>query len=193
MIEAVEAIRDDTLKVNMADEKVFIAYLTMMYQIIVASENLMELISNKPVRASFKNYIYHHKIEETGHAEMLAEDLRRHGVDINIIPPYRLAAELAGSQYYYIAHQSPYALLGYMMVMEGFPMPVQDVEELEVIYGKSLTRTLMLHAHADLQHREVLFTLIDTLTYNEQHIVIMNAVRTQHLLNDIARFLNDSR
>ena len=193
IIEAIELVRDPYLRVNMADDKVFIAYLVMMYQIIVASEDLLEVGIEVSGDIALRAYFTEHLSEEKGHARMLGQDLAKHGVDVSGVPPYRLAVELAGSQYYYILQQSPYALLGYLAVMEGFPMPVQDVEELASIHGESLTRTLMLHAKVDIIHREELFKVIDSVDDELCCVIAANASRTQHLLNDVARFLNDSR
>lgn len=193
IIEAIELVRDPYLRVNMADEKVFIAYLVMMYQIIVASEDLLEVGVEVSGDIALREYFTKHLSEEKGHARMLGQDLAKHGVDVSLVPPYRLAIELAGAQYYYILHQSPYALLGYLAVMEGFPMSVQDVEELVSIHGESLNRTLMLHAKVDIDHRKELFKVIDSVDEELCCVIVANALRTQHLLNDVARFLNDRR
>ena len=64
-------------------------------------------------------------------------------------------ASLVGSQYYWIFHTHPVALLGYIAVLEGNPAPIEFLNE--VVERTGLPRaafgSMFKHAALDLQHR----------------------------------------
>ena len=55
----------------------------------------------------------------------------------------------------------PAALLGYMAVVEGDPVPLEVVDLLERAHGKDLLRFVRFHALKDLEQRIELFEVID--------------------------------
>jgi hypothetical protein len=97
---------------------------------------------------SLKIYFHEHLQEETGHLKMVVDDLLRLGVSDPLRFP--IAAELAGAQYYYIIHDDPAMLLGYMAALECNPTPLSRVDELEAAYGP-LT-SIRHHAEHDIGH-----------------------------------------
>jgi hypothetical protein len=68
---------------------------------------------------------------------------------------------MVGTQYYLIKHSHPAALLGYMAVVEGDPVPLEVVDLLERTHGQDLFRFVRFHALKDLEHRTELFEVID--------------------------------
>jgi hypothetical protein len=107
-------------------------------------------------------YLEHHIPEETGHDEWALEDLLAGH-------PYPAAAALAGTQYYYIRHHDPAAILGYIAQLEGYPP-----NEAALLAGAERTglpvaafRTMRKHAHLDPHHRRDLDRLIDALPPDE--------------------------
>ena len=137
---------------------VMVQNLAFLHGIMTASERLMELAAEK-ADGWLKDYLTEHLEEERDHAKWMADDLSPEGVDIST--PIVDAMELAGSIYYLVEHVSPACLLGYMAVMEGFPVDVRTVELLEDLHGKRLLRCLRYHAENDPEHRKELFHAID--------------------------------
>jgi len=181
IIMAVQQLRESSPRINLTKQPVMIRNLVWLYQVIVASENLMDAVIQTTDKSSkLHKYMLSHKEEEHGHAEWLAEDLLSAGVDVRRVGLLDSAVSLVGTQYYLIHHVSPVCLLGYMAVLEGFPFPVSACDELEKIYGKPLLRCLRYHAENDPEHRKELFKVIDEIN---DPLIFDNAVITQKFID----------
>src|SRR5204863_60824 len=77
--------------------------------------------------------------------------------------PSPTVASMIGAQYYWVLHHHPVAMLGDMMVREGYPSGVETVETLMARsgYPRAAFRTMERHAHLDLHHRDDLIELLD--------------------------------
>ena len=186
IVADVGELRRQSPVVDLSDRNMIILNLVWIYQVIVASENLMAVaLEEAPAAAKvFRNYMTSHLEEERHHANWLNDDLVTAGIDVTALPLHRSAVELAGSQYYLIHHISPAAVLGYMAVLEGFPLPLELLERLESIHGKDMLRCLRYHAENDLEHRKELFSVIDQIN---DPVIYDNAIRTQLLMNEAFR------
>lgn len=186
VIAKIEAVRASSRTVDFRKINVILANLTFMHQVMKASIPLMQeaaALADKPLR----NYLLSHIEEEHGHVEWLGEDLKAYGVNVDEIAPIRRAVAMAGSQYYLIKHVSPYCLLGYMAVLEGFPVSLDVVDVVEGLHGKQLFRTLRYHCEHDLEHRKELFRFIDA---NPQPEIMGSAIQTAIYMNELADDLN---
>lgn len=121
--------------------------MSFLHGTMLASEELLRRAIDKS-DGELREYFARHLEEERGHLAMQAQDLARLGVDP--IPTFPEAAKLAGAQYYYIEHENPALLLGYMAALEGNPLPLEYVDQLEAAYGP-LT-CLRHHAIHDRDH-----------------------------------------
>jgi hypothetical protein len=136
----------------------FIAYLKFAHGIMLTSVPLLEFAATK-AEGELRDYYREHADEEREHARWMAEDIAKLGESL---PRFDHAvASTAGSQYYYLQHVGPHALLGYMAAMEFRPMPMPQVEALEKIYGELPIRTLRHHAVNDVKHGAALARVID--------------------------------
>ena len=181
IIKAVTALREQGPKLNLGDPRIMRTNLLFMYQLIVASEKLLEVAAKEAVPNYLRNYYRNHVEEERGHAQWLCDDLASADVVADSELHFRAAMELAGMQYYLIHHVNPAALLGYMAVLEGFPFDLEQLKVLETIHGERLLRCLRYHAENDRNHKVELFKVIDQL---DDEDIYQNAVRTQLLLNE---------
>ena len=130
--------------------------LSFMYQVIIASEQLLRdaillLDEETQWERDLRIFFEEHLKEETHHALWLREDLRAHPINLHFV-----AAQIAGMAYYLITHVHPVALMGYMLALEGKPIDLKYVEEIEAQYGPSTARTLRIHAEEDPRHFEEL-------------------------------------
>jgi len=187
VIRAIADVRTTSAPVDLLDIHAVISNLVFVHQVITASVPLM-IEAQKVADAPLLAYLTEHLEEEQGHAEWLAKDLLDYGVDVDLVPKFRRAVAMAGSQYYLIKHQSPYALLGYMSVLEGFPVSLESVEALEAAHGKELFRTLRYHAEHDLNHRKELFAFIDA---NPQPEILSSAIETARYMNELSEDLHN--
>ena len=126
------------------------------YRVIVASAPLLEFAIPRS-KGELLDYYKKHLEEETGHDEMMKDDLSRLG--IKEIPYFHRAAQLAGSQYYLLAHDDPALLLGYMHALEKNLPSVEFVDDLSKLHGTELT-ALRHHAVHDAQHKIDLESMI---------------------------------
>jgi hypothetical protein len=186
-----DALREAIAKIRLqatvdpCDRNKVLANLVFVHQVITASESLLEE-AVKHSEGDLKQYFIAHLEEERGHQEWLADDLMTAGIDVKKMPLSHFAVAMAGSQYYLIRHVSPVALLGYMAVLEGCPMPLEAVEDLEAMHGKEMFRTLRYHAAHDIDHGRELFALIDKY---DDALIMHSAVATANYLNEFFREL----
>jgi hypothetical protein len=165
------------------DRAVLVNGLSFVYRMIVASAPLLEFAIPRAA-GGLRKYYEQHLEEERGHDEMLRSDLERLGVEE--IPRWHAAAQIAGAQYYLIAHDHPALLLGYMHALERNTMRVEAVDELSAFHGVTLT-ALRHHAEHDPGHKRDLERMIlqcdeelqKRIQWNEENTLVrLAAVRT---------------
>jgi hypothetical protein len=155
------------------------ANLCFLHGTMRASEGLLRAAIRKGEVDDLGLYFTQHLAEESGHLEMLEEDLRRLGV--RTILQFPEAAALAGAQYYYIEHEHPALLLGYMAAMESRPPSLAYVDALEAEHGPLLcTRHHALH---DPKHAAELRAQIQKLDDELVSRCVQNEVWTLHEIN----------
>lgn len=162
--------------------------LAFIWHVIRASENLLaEAIQHST--GDLQAYFKAHLEEERGHAEWLAEDLRSVGVEIEKEAAPIEAITIVGSIYYLIFHVDACALLGYMKVLESWPM---DPEKLRILGGKypaALLRTARYHAQHDPDHVKEIEKQIMKLTLPQKVIVFQTeAITRVNLTKTLAKF-----
>jgi hypothetical protein len=161
-------------------------YLFTSHCVIRASVPLMEtakaraeeLASTDPVAAALAPYFDEHIPEELDHDEWLLQDLEVLGLerrDVLARPPSPTVAALVGSQYYWILHYHPVALLGYIAVFEGYPPSPGMIDRLVAStgYSRDAFRTMIGHAELDPGHRDELDRLLDELTLTREQATVV--------------------
>ncbi len=158
-----------------------ISNLVFLYHTIVASEELLKLAAENSY-GELRDYFLRHLEKERGHAQWLADDLRTIGIDVKRTKIPIEAVEMVGSVYYFILHVDPVALLGYMRVLEGKTISIDELERLEKLYSRELLRTLRYHAEHDPNHSQELESVISTLTPGQLALVEQIECRTRGYL-----------
>jgi pyrroloquinoline quinone (PQQ) biosynthesis protein C len=160
-------------------------YLFMAHCISRASVPLLETARDRsrslrgdPVATIVAGYAEQHIDEERGHDDLLLEDLASIGVDPSTVltrPPSPTVAALVGSQYYWIHHYHPVALLSFILLLEGYPPSVDDIEWLQsrTGYGPEAFRTLLLHADLDPHHGAELDAVLDSLPLRREQQTVL--------------------
>jgi Iron-containing redox enzyme len=145
---------------------VFLEYLIALHGIIRASEPLLQAGADEAARRyhagdetcyGLAEYYAAHKQEERDHALWLLQDIEVLGVAPATVLARRPAtaiAALAGSQYYWIYHYHPGLLLGYLAVLEGYPLSGEQIARFQQGTGfpADAFRTLLKHAELDPGH-----------------------------------------
>jgi len=142
-----------------------------------------------PVAAGLVEYLEHHIPEETGHDEWLLQDIVDLGVSRQAAldeVPSALVASVVGAQYYWIHHQHPVAIMGWLFLLEGNPPRADHLAWVQARTGlpDAAFRTLLHHAEADIGHRQELLETLDQLPLNltQEGLVAISAIWSQHLL-----------
>lgn len=148
-----------------------------------------------PVAARLVEYLTIHIKEEAHHEEWLLDDLDAIGMDrkqVVVRPPSMAVAALVGSQYCWIEHAHPVALLGYLIVLEGTPPTAAHLRDIQERTGfrPEAFRCLLEHADQDPHHIAELNELLDTLPLRPYHssLIAMSAFQTIEML---ARLFED--
>lgn len=137
-------------------------------------------------------YLTHHIPEEMHHDDWVLDDLEalgvcRHNVLARIPPP--AVAALVGSQYYWIRHFHPVALLAFIAVLEGTPPSVEYFEGVADRSGipRTAFSNLLRHGLIDPRHRDELDNALDELPLTEEHHALLgiSAFQTVHLLSRV--------
>jgi Iron-containing redox enzyme len=182
--------------------EIYPEFLFLNHAVIRATVPLMEAagalcrpnIDSDQLSAGLFRYLSNHIREEMNHDEWVLDDLEVLGVDrrevLRRIPPPSVAA-LVGSQYYWIRHHHPLALLGFIAVLEGTPPDVDYFERTADRAGLSRRAfsTLLRHGKLDPHHRDDLNDLLDELPLSEEHhsLLGISAFQTIHLLARVAK------
>jgi hypothetical protein len=172
-------------------------FLFRNHAVIRASVPLMDAaagscepyIENDPLSAGIFRYLTKHIPEEANHDEWVLEDLEVLGVPrqrvLARIPPPAVAA-LVGSQYYWIRHFHPLALLAFIAVLEGTPPNVEYFERTADRAGipRAAFSNLLRHGKLDPRHRDDLDHALDELPLTDaDHALLgISAFQTVHLL-----------
>ncbi|MEO6056085.1 MAG: iron-containing redox enzyme family protein [Gemmatimonadales bacterium] len=187
--------------------RLFPEYLFRLYCAVRAIVPLMdtarsrarELAGSCPVAAQLVPYLTEHIEEETGHDEWLLEDMQTLGLtrdEVLARPPVLAVAALIGSQYYWVLHAHPVALLGYVTVVEGTPVTAATVEYLTSSVGipRAALRTLALHAELDIGHGAAADRFLDGLPLTTEHsaLVGLSALQSVGQLSTILDELVES-
>lgn len=175
-------------------------YLFTMHCVIRASVPLMTaarerglaMTERDPVAAGLAKYLGTHIGEEMHHDDWLLRDLEELGTDpaavLARIPPPAVA-RLVGSQYYWIDHVHPVALLGYIAVLEGYPPSMSLVNALVARTGhpRRAFRTLIAHSGLDPGHREDLDAALNELPLSREQeaLVGLSAISSIGMLAGI--------
>ena len=173
-------------RIDLTDRCALLLNLIFVYQVARTSETILREVAACTAGA-LHDYYAAHLLEEIGHETWLEADLKTAGIDVKSMPLFKKAIEMAGSQYYLLKHYSQYCLLGYMLVVEGFPLPLNYVDDLEEIHGKELLRTVRYHCINDLEHRQDLFDMIDQDMRPE---ILESALQTAQYFNEFIHELN---
>lgn len=185
------------------DPEYFINYLFTMHGIIRASVPLMEtalvqcrkLAKKDAVARKLIPYFKVHIQEELNHDEWLLNDLEVMGFSkkttLAKIPSPDVAA-FVGMQYYWIYHDHPISLLGYIGILEGSPPRPEEIDSIQEATGfpKKAFRTLYSHAELDPHHNYDLDRCLDQLPLQPRDISLLclSGLSTKYFLRKCLQF-----
>jgi pyrroloquinoline quinone (PQQ) biosynthesis protein C len=120
------------------------------------------------VARELADYMGIHVEEERGHDRWLLEDIQTLGFEEQEIlqsQPCAAVVNLIGAQYFWMTHVHPVAIMGYMILMEGYAPVTSQLEDIRVRSGApaSAFRCLQRHAEDDPGHLADLNRTLDSM------------------------------
>jgi hypothetical protein len=138
--------------------------LTLM---AVARDRALAL-RNDPVARGLAAYLQVHLEEELGHDLWLLDDICSLGFaeqEVVQAQPCAALIALVGSQYFWMTHVHPVAIMGYLILAEGYAPLSSQLEEIRIRTGApaSAFRCLKRHADDDPSHLADLNRTLDSM------------------------------
>lgn len=167
-------------------------FLFALYGVIVSTTPAMrfagqlcaEAGNDGPLDAWLGDYYLEHAVEEDGHGEWALADLGSLGVARERVLerlPYPSVAALVGSQYYWMKHVHPIALLGFIAVLES-PAQLEFLREVSDRDGIPLASMSchVKHAELDPGHVAEFDATLDSLplTREQRDLITVSAITT---------------
>lgn len=153
--------------------------LVFVYQCAIAVEQLLAEAARECgfekdefTNCKLHDYYRKHFQDEAGEAPFLKQDLLSLGIDVIAQPLNPMAVAMVGSQHYMINYVHPVALLGYMLIAETDPLPIEQVELLENAHGKNSFSYIRMHTDKDVEHSQELIELINRIPAEELRAVV---------------------
>jgi hypothetical protein len=150
-------------------------------------ERARSLAGSDPVAAGMAIYLAKHIADEAG--EDMLVDLESLGFKRSELEGRRTSpsvAALVGAQYFWTLQVHPVALLGSLLVLEGYPPTTRLVDELVARTGlpAEAFQSMYEHAEVDVRHRDEAHELLDTLpiTDEQEKLIGVSAFQTVDLL-----------
>lgn len=176
-------------------------YLFATHAIIRASVPLMETAATRcrdlasdgdEVAVRLGRYLDEHVEEERHHDEWLLEDMTALGMareQVVLRPPSATVAAFVGAQYYWTLHYHPVALMGYIALLEGYPIEADEVARLRERTGfpERAFRTLAMHGELDPHHAREFDEALDGLPLDARHrqVVGISGLASVRMMTDV--------
>lgn len=151
--------------------------------LMAVARDLALSMPNDAVARDLAAYLSVHIQEETGHDAWLLDDICTLGFEPQQVlhaPPCAATSGLIDTQHYWITQIHPVAMMGYLILMEGYAPLVSQLDEIRIRSGAPETafRCLKRHAEDDPQHLAELNGALDrmSLTIVQTRAVGMSAL-----------------
>lgn len=140
---------------------------------MAAAQNRAFALPEDAVARRLADYLRAHIEEEEGHDLWLLDDILTLGLeerDVLEARPCAASIALIGAQYFWMMHVHPVAIMGYLILMEGYAPLVEQLEEIRLRSGapESAFRCLRRHAEDDPAHLADLNRTLDAMDLSPQ-------------------------
>lgn len=161
-------------------------WMVSQYHVVRATPKLLShailACQERPGQAfasKLEDYLVAKLFDEKGHDVLLLQDLERLGKKRDEIegPADPDITAMVGSQYFRVDFEHPASFLGYVALLEAFPLTLEQVDafgERAGIPPESLS-CMRLHAEADVGHREDLAAILDVVPQSLRPAIVANA------------------
>jgi Iron-containing redox enzyme len=140
-------------------------------------------------------YLETHIDEEKDHDQWLLDDIATLGISAEEVfsaTPLPSVVSLLGAQYFWMFHIHPVTVFGYLIVLEGYPPLVEQLEEIRVRTALPATafRCLKSHAEDDPDHIAALNRTLDAMPLTPEQTKYL-ALSAFHTIDAVASILEE--
>lgn len=164
-------------------------YVSHSTRLLAFAAGLMK----KTEESYFKRFVKH-IAEESAHEVLAERDLSHLGMKVSDFPQLPETKALWEPQYYKALHESPLAIMGYIISLELFSSLY--LPELYLIvknaHGEKASVFLKLHAEEDPDHTEKAIALTEQLPGELQQSILANALQTAKSYSYMLRACEDN-
>ena len=178
------------------------SFLIQLHRVMQSGISLMRTakdcarsLPDDPVASRAATYLEMHIEEEKDHDQWLLSDIESLGIapaDVLSATPLPAVVSLLGAQYFWMFHMHPVAIFGYLIVLEGYPPLVHQLEQIRQNTGLPATafRCLKSHAENDPEHIDSLNRTLDNmpLTPDQSKYLALSAF---HTIDAVASILEE--
>lgn len=139
------------------------------------------LLASAGARVAVGNEMLHKRMvahigEEIGHEKIAVNDIREMGLSIQDHPEFAETKAFYQSQYFWIEHRAPIALMGYILFLEGLSITAGPgiYERISKAHGPKASVFLKVHATEDLDHVDEAFEALQNITPMEESYIVEN-------------------
>lgn len=170
---------------------VYAAYLIQAWHHVRYTCPLLALAASRCglADAAYAKALYAYIDEERGHDDWILDDLSALGVTARPLPPANIACRaMVGYVHYAIEHESPYAMLGMVHVLEGMSTALAEraAKALAATMGLDARRPgfryLTSHGAIDQEHVAFFRDLVNQLADPAAKVVIVETARVVYKL-----------
>ena len=177
-------------------------FLIQLHRVMQSGISLMRTardralsLPNDSVANKTAAYLEVHIEEEKDHDQWLLNDIESLGIDPNDVlnaTPLPTVVSLLGAQYFWMFHAHPVAIFGYLIVLEGYPPLVHQLEQIRQNTGlpASAFRCLKSHAEDDPDHIDTLNRTLDNMPLTPLQSKYL-ALSAFHTIDAVASILEE--
>lgn len=149
------------------DEAAYANWCAQTYHYVCHSTRLLAVSAGRIPLANEEIYTRYlrHLQEEKGHEKLALRDLEKLGHSIREFPEEPNTAAFYQTQYFYVERVNPFALLGYILFLEGLSAKYGPDCYRRVLkaHGKEATSFWKVHAEEDPGHVDQAFMVLQKL------------------------------
>ena len=182
-------------------------FLVQLHRVMQGGIDLMRIARDRSlslhgdaVAAITAPYLEQHIDEEKDHCAWLLDDIKTLGIsaaEVAAATPLASVVSLLGAQYFWALNIHPVTVFGYLIVLEGNPPVVSQLEAIRRRTGLPSTafRCLITHADNDPHHIAELNETLDSmpLTAEQEKYLALSAFHTIDAVADVFEELLDLR
>lgn len=192
----VKGLGEELEKVNWKDERIYAAYCAQIYYFVRQSTRLLALGAGRMTLEDEDGHLRYlkHLQEEKNHELLALRDAAALGYDVHDIPELPALKGFYQQQFYYIMNETPWAFLGYVLVLEGMAvhkaMWVHD--QAVKFHGPKCGSFLKVHGEEDEDHFPKALQQLETRSEQEKKAILASAEMSFFLHRQMLRDLPDA-